>query len=63
MKYPPGQKLKIVRCKDFPGLIGKIGTVMYHQDERTKIKLSFDQNWQGYFRPTEIEPFTETCRL
>ena len=59
MKYIPGTKLKIIRCKDFPGLIGKIGIISFHQDESTKIKISFDQNWQGYFRPTQVEKISE----
>lgn len=55
MCYHGGQKLKIVRCRDFPALIGKIVTVMYHQDDPTKIKVSFDQHWCGYFTPTQLE--------
>ena len=59
MIYEVGTKLKVVRCKEFSGLIGKIGIVMYFQDDPTKIKISFDQNWQGYFRPTQVEKISE----
>lgn len=59
MMYEVGTKLKVVRCKDFPCLIGKIGIVIFLQDDPTKIKISFDQNWQGYFRPTQVEKISE----
>lgn len=55
MKYEYGKKLKVVKCKDFPVLVGRIGTVMFYQDDPTKIKISFDDNWCGYFRPTQLE--------
>lgn len=60
--YKPYTKLKVVRCKDFPGLIGKVGVVSFYQDDPTKIKISFDQNWQGYFRPTQVEKFEEIIK-
>lgn len=52
--YKPGEKYKIIRCNDFPALNGKIITVMTYQDDPMKIKVSFDDNWCGYFRPTQL---------
>ena len=54
MIYSPGTKLKIVRCKNYPGLIGRIVTVDTYQDCPDKIKVSFDEQWQGYFTPTQL---------
>jgi len=59
MIYQPGTKLKIVRCKNYQWLIGKIVTVCAHQDCYNKIKVSFDDNWQGYFTPTQVQEIND----
>lgn len=48
-----GDKVMIVRCDDFPSLVGKIATVM-EQDGSPKIRVSFSGQWQGYFRGVDI---------
>lgn len=47
-------KVKIIRDKLYPNIIGKIGTVSYNQDCNNKIKVDFDEKWQGYFTPTQL---------
>lgn len=49
-----GDKLKILRCKEYPNLEGHIVTVMDHQDCEGKIKVSFSDQWQGYFRFCDV---------
>lgn len=58
-----GDKVKILECKDFPNFIGKIVTVMV-PDAPNKIKVSFSDQWQGYFKFNEIIKIQENtnCR-
>lgn len=53
-----GDKVMIVRCDEYPSLVGKIATVM-EQDESPKIRVSFSDQWQGYFRGVDIEKYIE----
>jgi len=53
-----GDKVMIIRCDDYPTLVGKIATVM-EQDESPKIRVSFSNQWQGYFRGVDIEKYIE----
>jgi hypothetical protein len=53
-----GDKVMIVRCDDYPTLVGRIATVM-EQDESPKIRVSFSDQWQGYFRGVDIEKYIE----
>ena len=53
-----GDKVMIVRCDDYPSLVGRIATVM-EQDEFPKIRVSFSDQWQGYFRSVDIEKYIE----
>ena len=53
-----GDKVMIVRCDDYPTLVGRIATVM-EQDESPKIRVSFSNQWQGYFRGVDIEKYIE----
>ena len=43
MIYQPRTKLKTVRCKHYPALVGRIVTVDTYQDCPDKIKVSFDK--------------------
>jgi hypothetical protein len=52
-------KVMIVRCDEYPTLVGKIATIMGHQDNHNKIKVSFSDQWQGYFRGVDIEKYIE----
>lgn len=52
--FPPGSVVEIISCDDFPCLVGKKAIVCYHQDCQTKVKVSFDSQWQGYFKPEAI---------
>jgi hypothetical protein len=53
-----GDKITIVRCDEYPSLVGRIATVM-EQDEFPKIRVSFSDQWQGYFRGVDIEKYIE----
>lgn len=53
-----GDKVMIICCDDFPSLVGKIATVM-EPDESPKIRVSFSNQWQGYFRGVDIEKYIE----
>jgi hypothetical protein len=53
-----GDKITIVRCDEYPSLVGRIATVM-EQDESPKIRVSFSDQWQGYFRGVDIEKYIE----
>jgi hypothetical protein len=53
-----GDKIMIVRCDEYPSLVGRIATVM-GQDESPKIRVSFSDQWQGYFRGVDIEKYIE----
>ena len=53
-----GDKVMIIRCDDYPSLVGRIATVMT-QDESPKIRVSFSDQWQGYFRGVDIEKYIE----
>ena len=54
-----GDKVMIVCCDDYPSLVGKIATIMGHQDNPNKIKVSLSDQWQGYFRGVDIEKYIE----
>ena len=58
-----GDKVKILECKDFPNFVGKIVTVMV-PDAPNKIRVSFSDQWQGYFKFNEIIKIQENnnCR-
>jgi hypothetical protein len=53
-----GDKVVIVRCDEYPTLVGKIATIM-EQDASPKIRVSFSDQWQGYFRGVDIEKYIE----
>ena len=53
-----GDKVIIMRCDDYPSLVGRIATVM-EQDAFPKIRVSFSDQWQGYFRGIDIEKYIE----
>ena len=53
-----GDKVMIICCNDYPSLVGRIATVM-EQDESPKIRVSFSDQWQGYFRGVDIEKYIE----
>ena len=53
-----GDKVMIMRCDDYPTLVGRIATVM-KQDESPKIRVSFSDQWQGYFRGVDIVKYIE----
>lgn len=49
-----GDKVKIIRCKEYPNFEGRLVTVMEHQDCAGKIKVSFSDQWCGYFRFCDV---------
>ena len=53
-----GDKVMIICCNDYPSLVGRIATVMT-QDESPKIRVSFSDQWQGYFRGVDIVKYIE----
>ena len=53
-----GDKVMIVRCDEYPNLVGKIATVI-EPDESPKVRVSFSDQWQGYFRGVDIEKYIE----
>ena len=53
-----GDKVMIICCDEYPDLVGRIATVM-EQDESPKIRVSFSDQWQGYFRGIDIEKYIE----
>lgn len=53
-----GDKVMIVRCDEYPTLVGRIATIM-QQDGSPKIRVSFSDQWQGYFRGVDIEKYIE----
>lgn len=53
-----GDKVMIICCDDYPSLVGKIATVI-EQDESPKIRVSFSDQWQGYFRGVDILKYIE----
>ena len=53
-----GDKVMIISCDEYPTLVGRIATVM-EQDESPKIRVSFSDQWQGYFRGVDIEKYIE----
>ena len=53
-----GDKVIIICCDDHPSLVGRIATVMT-QDESPKIRVSFSDQWQGYFRGVDIVKYIE----
>ena len=54
-----GDKVIIMSCDDYPSLVGRIATIMDHQDNPNKIKVSFSDQWQGYFRGVDVEKYIE----
>jgi hypothetical protein len=52
-KIEIGDKVKILKS-DYPNHIGKIVSVMT-PDAENKIRVSFSDQWQGYFKYNEIE--------
>ena len=52
-------KVMIVRCDEYPTLVGRIATIMDHQDNPHKIKVSFSDQWQGYFRGVDVKKYIE----
>lgn len=54
-----GDKVMIVRCDEYPTLVGRIATIMSHQDNPNKIKVSLSDQWQGYFRGVDVEKYIE----
>ena len=48
-----------MRCDDYPSLVERIATVMEHQDNPNKIKVSLSDQWQGYFRGVDIVKYIE----
>ena len=56
--FTPGMKARIIQCDNFPCLIGKVVTVCGFQDCPGKVRVSFDNQWQGYFLPSQLNPFT-----
>jgi len=48
-----GDKVLIIKCDSYPSLIGKMPTVM-RSDCDTKVRVSFSDQWQGYFYPNQI---------
>lgn len=55
----PGDKVKILNS-DYPNQIGRIVEVMNHQDCMDKVKVSFSDQWQGYFNHTQIAKVVKT---
>lgn len=53
-----GDKVMILRCDEYPTFVGRIATVM-EPDESPKIRVSFSDQWQGYFRGVDIEKYIE----
>ena len=53
-----GDKVMIICCDEYPSLVGRIATIM-EQDESPKIRVSFSDQWQGYFRGVDIEKYIE----
>lgn len=53
-KYTIGSYVKIVKCKDYPFLIGVIAKLI-ESDNLEKYKVDFENGFVGYFRPTELE--------
>ena len=60
--FPAGIKVQIAKCKDFPCVVGKWATVCARQDCPGKIKVSFDDQWQGYFAPEQLGKISEPQR-
>ena len=60
--FPAGLKVQIAKCKDFPCAVGKWATVCAHQDCPGKIKVSFGDEWQGYFTPEQLVAIAEPQR-
>lgn len=52
-KVNVGDKVKILKS-DYPNHVGKIVSVMT-PDAKDKIKVSFSDQWQGYFKYNEVE--------
>lgn len=57
-KYQIGEYVKIVKCRDYPFLIG-VTAKLIKSDNPEKYKVDFENGFVGYFRYTEIEPVTE----
>jgi hypothetical protein len=55
-----GDKVRILKCEDYPFLKNRIAIVMAHQDCENKIKVSLDYQWQGYFRFCDIIKINQT---
>jgi hypothetical protein len=53
-----GDKVMIICCDEYPSLVGRIATVM-KQDESPKVRVSFSDQWQGYFRGVDIVKYIE----
>jgi hypothetical protein len=53
-----GDKVMIMSCDDYPSLVGRIATIM-EPDESPKIRVSFSDQWQGYFHGVDIEKYIE----
>ena len=50
-----GAMVRIVKCENLPGLVGKHAKISAIQDCPGKIKVDFDDQWQGYFEPRQLE--------
>ena len=47
-----GDMVKILKSP-YKDLIGKIVKVI-HSDNPNKVKVSYSQNWQGYYNPNDV---------
>ena len=56
--FKPGTKVKIVRSA-YAALLGRIVIVCTYQDCPDKIRVSYDDKWQGYFTPTQLREVHE----
>lgn len=60
--FPAGIKVQIVNCEDFPCAVGRWATVCKQQDQPGRIKVSFDDKWQGYFAPEQLVTISKMQR-
>lgn len=57
-EFDVGDKVKIFKCENYPFLVGRIATVLpVYKDyfvDASKIRVLFDEHWQGYFNPIDV---------
>lgn len=57
-----GDQVKILEAGDWTSLVGKICRVV-RSDNPEKVKVEYDETWQGYHKPSNLEKIIDVKNL